>query len=73
LETVLASEHRPRRPGETPRQYVAAIDADETVQTVYEARERARYAGEVSRSTADEAVETVDAIVAERGGFSFGR
>ncbi|WP_247005960.1 transglutaminase TgpA family protein [Halorientalis litorea] len=73
LETVLASEHRPRRPGETPRQYVAAIDADETVQAVYEARERARYAGEVSRSTADEAVETVDAIVAERGWFSFGR
>jgi hypothetical protein len=73
LEVTLAREYRPRRPDETPRQYVAAIDADEAVRAVYETRERARYAGDVSRSNADDAVETVDAIVAERGGFSFGR
>ena len=73
LETVLAREYRPRRPDEAPRQYVDAIDADEAVRAVYAARERARYAGDVSRSSADEAVETVDAIVAERGRFSFGR
>ncbi|WP_424017562.1 transglutaminase TgpA family protein [Halorientalis pallida] len=68
VEYVLAREERPRRDGETPRQYLAAIDADETVERVYRLHERARYAGEVTGSVADDAVAAADEIVRERTG-----
>ncbi|MFB6084385.1 MAG: DUF3488 and DUF4129 domain-containing transglutaminase family protein [Halorientalis sp.] len=68
VEYVLAREERPRRDGETPRQYLAAIDADETVERVYRLHERARYAGEVTTATADDAVAAADEIVGERTG-----
>ena len=67
LESVLAERHRPRRPGETPRQYLASIGADERAAQVATIRERARYAGQVTREEADEAVSLVDDIVGWRG------
>ncbi|PSQ26786.1 transglutaminase [Halobacteriales archaeon QS_9_67_15] len=67
LESVLAERHRPRRPGETPRQYLASIGADERAAQVATIRERARYAGRVTREEADEAVSLVDDIVGWRG------
>ncbi|AQL43167.1 hypothetical protein BV210_10760 [Halorientalis sp. IM1011] len=67
-EYVLAREERPRRDGETPRQYLSAIDADEPVERVYRLHERARYAGEVTGSVADDAVAAANEIVGERTG-----
>ncbi|WP_415379889.1 transglutaminase TgpA family protein [Halosimplex sp. TS25] len=67
LEYVLAERHRPRRPEETPRQYLTAIGADERATQVAYIRERARYAGKVTREEADEAVSLVDDIVGWRG------
>ncbi|WP_459191592.1 transglutaminase TgpA family protein [Halosimplex sp. J119] len=67
LEYVLAERHRPRRPEETPRQYLAAIGADERARQVATVRERAMYAGRVTREEADEAVSLVDDIVGWRG------
>jgi len=67
LEYVLAERHRPRRPEETPRQYLAAIGADERAAQVAAVRERAKYAGRVTREEADEAVDLVDDIVGWRG------
>ena len=64
LEYVLERRYRPRRPGETPRQYLAAVGADERANTVALIRERARYAGEVTREEADRAVDLVDELVA---------
>jgi hypothetical protein len=68
VEYVLAREERPRRDGETPRQYLAAIDADEPVERVYRLHERARYAGDVTVSLADDAVAAANEIVRERTG-----
>ena len=67
LEYVLAERHRPRRPEETPRQYLAAIGADERAAQVAAVRERAKYAGRVTREEADEAVDLVDDMVGWRG------
>jgi len=67
LEYVLAERHRPRRPGETPRQYLRSIGADERATQVAAIRERAHYAGQVTRDEADEAVSLVDDIVGWRG------
>jgi transglutaminase-like putative cysteine protease len=63
LEYVLARRHRPRKPGETPRQYLASIGADERARTVTRIRERARYGSGVSRDEANEAVDLVDQFV----------
>ncbi|RXK47325.1 transglutaminase TgpA family protein [Halorientalis pallida] len=68
VEYVLAREERPRRDGETPRQYLTAIDADEDVERVYRLHERARYAGEVTAGLADDAVAAANEIVRERTG-----
>lgn len=69
LEYVLAQEHRPRRPGETPRQYLAAVGADPRVEQVYDCYERARYAGETTERVADRAVQLADEIVSDRTGL----
>ncbi|WP_136716720.1 transglutaminase TgpA family protein [Halorientalis salina] len=68
LEYVLAREHRPRRPGETPRQYLDSIDADERARALYDRYERVRYAGEVSEQVAEDAVGLADRIVSDRTG-----
>jgi len=63
LEYVLAERYRPREEGETARQYLRAIGADERARAVSQIRERAHYAGEVSREEADQAISIVDEIV----------
>ena len=69
VEYVLARETRARRAGETPRQYLAAVDTDERVERVYRLHEQARYAGGVSVSSADDAVAAANEIVRERTGL----
>ncbi|WP_049999011.1 transglutaminaseTgpA domain-containing protein [Halococcus sediminicola] len=66
LEYLLADEHRPRRNGETPREYLAAIGADERARRVGEIFERAHYGGTVSEADADEARALVERLRAER-------
>ena len=69
LERLLAWRYRERRPGETPRSYVNAIrtlGADERVETVAAAYERAAYAGSVTRDEADEARRAVRRLAVER-------
>jgi len=66
LEVLLAQQYRPRRPGETPRQYLDAVDADERARRVAHIHERAQYAGTVTREEADEAVGLVDELVPRR-------
>lgn len=68
VEYVLAREERPRRDGETPREYLAAVDADESVEQVYRLHERARYAGDVTVSVADDTVAAANEVVRERTG-----
>lgn len=65
LEYLLAREHRPRRSGETRKQYVRAV-GDAPAQRVGEIYEQAVYAGEATESRADEAVNLVDRRVRER-------
>jgi len=63
---VLAERHRERRPGETVRAYLDAVDADEDVRRLAGLRERLRYGGSVSAEAAEEAIDIADAVVAER-------
>ncbi|RLM56461.1 DUF4129 domain-containing protein [Halobellus sp. Atlit-31R] len=66
LETLLEREYRPRRPGETPRSYLASLPLEERfaeAREVCEQYERARYGDGVDRATADETVATVDRLV----------
>ena len=66
LEYVLEREHRSRRAGETRRQYLQSVEADERAREVGAIYERTRYGGEVDQAAADRAVELVDSIVADR-------
>ena len=69
LERLLAERYRERRPGETPRSYVDAVrtlGADERVETVAAAYERAAYAGSVTRAEADAARRAVRRLALER-------
>ncbi|WP_096395269.1 transglutaminase domain-containing protein [Halorubrum trapanicum] len=69
LERLLAGRYRERRPGETPRRYVDAVrtlGADERVETVAAAYERAAYAESVTRDEADAARRTVRRLALER-------
>ncbi|WP_277543263.1 transglutaminase family protein [Haloarcula laminariae] len=63
---VLGERHRERRPGETVRAYLDAVDADEEVRRLARLRERLRYGGSVSADAAEEAIDIADAIVADR-------
>ena len=66
LEYYLSRKHRKRRPGETPREYLASLShvgIDERARRVGSLYERAQYAGEVTRENADEAVSLVNEIV----------
>jgi len=62
LLLILERRHRPRRPGETHRQYLDAVEAGSRARRVAELRERAHYAADVSKSAADEAVALVESI-----------
>jgi len=65
LEYLLGRRYRPRASGETPRQYLAALDAsvDPRARRVVELYEQARYSGIVSREEAEEAIRCVDDLV----------
>ncbi len=66
LEYYLSRKHRNRRPGETPREYLASLShvgMDERAQRVGSLYEKTQYAGEVTRENADEAVSLVNEIV----------
>jgi hypothetical protein len=65
LEYLLGSRHRPRASGETPRQYLAALDGpiDRRAHRVVELHEQARYANGITRAEADEAVRCVNQLV----------
>jgi transglutaminase-like putative cysteine protease len=65
LEYLLGRRHRPRATGETPRQYLAALDVpvDRRARRVVELHERARYADGVTRREADEAIRCVNDLV----------
>ena len=63
---VLGERHRERRPGETVRAYLDAVDADENVRRLAELREQLRYGGTVSAAAAEEAIDIADAVVTER-------
>jgi transglutaminase-like putative cysteine protease len=65
LSYLLERRHRPRRPGETPRQYLDALDVDERYHRVYRARERLRYGHGVTAADADEVVDLVQQLVSE--------
>ncbi|MFB6107919.1 MAG: transglutaminase domain-containing protein [Haloplanus sp.] len=65
LSYLLERRTRPRRPGETPRAYVAAVAADDRARRVVAAYERAHYGDGLDRATADDAVAIVDELVAE--------
>jgi len=70
VEYVLERTHRARRPGETVREYVAAIDPDERAATVAAIRERARYGGTADDADAAEARRLAAAYVSERVGVA---
>jgi transglutaminase-like putative cysteine protease len=65
LAYLLEREGPNRQPGQTPREFLAGV-TDDRARRVLELYERSHYAGEVSEAAADEAVDLVDDIVAER-------
>jgi transglutaminase-like putative cysteine protease len=65
LETLFGSQYRPRRPGETPREYVRAMveaGADREALVAVEAYERARYGDGVDADRAAAAVAVADRL-----------
>ncbi len=62
---LLERRHRPRREGETVRQYLDAIDADRRARRLVELRERAYYGGVATREMADEAVDLLEDLRGE--------
>ena len=68
LQYVLERTERDRRPGETPRQYLDAVGADERAHRVCDYYELSRYGGRVTEAEADEAVRLVGEIVTNRLG-----
>jgi transglutaminase-like putative cysteine protease len=69
LEYLLEREYRPRRSGESRKQYVRAV-GDDQAQRIGEIYEQAMYAGRATESLADEAVNLVEQRVNERSRLS---
>ncbi|AGB17288.1 transglutaminase-like enzyme, predicted cysteine protease [Halovivax ruber XH-70] len=71
LEILLGRRYRPRRPAESPRAYLAALDhetaLDDRVYDVALARERATYGSGVDSAAATDAREAVDELVRRYG------
>ncbi|MFB6177361.1 MAG: DUF4129 domain-containing transglutaminase family protein, partial [Halobaculum sp.] len=68
LEYLAERRYRPRAPGETPRQYVAALQRrglDEEATAVARAFERAHYGTGVSVGEAEASIRTVNGLVRE--------
>ncbi|NGM70304.1 DUF4129 domain-containing protein [Natronolimnobius sp. AArcel1] len=76
LEGLLARDYRPRRPSESPRQYLTALSAtentdstladDERTAKVLECYERAVYGAGITHAEATAAIEAVDGLARER-------
>ena len=64
-EYVLERQHREREPGETVREFVADVRADDRARRVAALRERARYAGRVDADDAAEARRLARSLAAE--------
>lgn len=70
VDQVLARQTRPRKPTESARQYLNAIDAaDPRAHRLVTIYEEANYAGRATRETAAEAIELADALVSEETWF----
>ena len=65
VETLYEQLHRPRRAGETPRQYLEAIGAGTHAMELCDRYEQARYAGNIDRKSADTAVILADSVVSK--------
>jgi len=70
VETLYKQVHRPRRTGETPRQYFEAVGAGDRAMALCDRYEQARYAGDIDREAADQSVTLADAIVTEHRGLT---
>jgi hypothetical protein len=70
VEYVLSRRARAREPGETVREYLAAVDADERATEVAAVRERARYGGDLSETDVERARRLAAAYVSERTGVA---
>jgi len=64
--TTLELRYRSRKRGETVREYLNAVDPDPRARRVVWIYERARYRGEASATAADEAVQSVEELIADR-------
>lgn len=64
-EYVMEQRYRQRKPGETVRDFVASVRADDREQQVAALRERARYAGRVTDEDAAEAKRLARSLAAE--------
>ena len=62
---LLEHRHRPRRQGETVREYLAEIEADSRAHRVATIRERARYRGDVPGPMTEEALRLVEELADE--------
>lgn len=60
LEYVLERRYRPRRAGETPREYVTAVDAGPAARELVTLYERMRYGNEASEAMADAAIDSLE-------------
>jgi transglutaminase-like putative cysteine protease len=65
---LLERERSHRRPGQTPRDYLADV-SDDRARRVLQLYEQSHYGGDTTQPMADEAVELVDKMVAERASF----
>jgi transglutaminase-like putative cysteine protease len=70
LEQLLSRRYRKRRDGETARSYLAALDTeriDARAYQIVDIYESVQYAGDVSRSEADTAIELVNELAKGQG------
>ncbi|QLC33530.1 DUF4129 domain-containing protein [Halarchaeum sp. CBA1220] len=67
VEYVLGRRRRPRRDGETVREYLRAIDAPDAARRIAALRERARYRGDVTSADAAAARDELRELVGENG------
>ena len=62
LEYVLERRYRPRRAGETPREYVAAVDAGPAARELVALYERMHYGNEATEAMAESAIDLLGRV-----------
>jgi transglutaminase-like putative cysteine protease len=62
LEYVLERRYRPRRAGETPREYVAAVDVGPAARELVTLYERMRYGNEATEAMAESAIDLLERV-----------